>query len=449
MSSPEQDADSTAVNERSITRNESMAMLGASVLSAASAFISTVVARRFIPADDVTEFMVFWSLLFGVYGVIGGIASEATRAVGAAFLNRHGREDAGSVKAVSPRGARPAVVALAIGAVVAVLIVGTAPLWSDKFLSSHTGLAVIAVAVATVLYSVQVAMSGAASGMHKWYLVATINGGEATWRFIAVVIVGLIAGSLWGVEAAVASPALLWVILVLCSPHAREAFVARGDVPAKQLTINTLIAMGSAAASAALTTGFPLMMKVTEHVEKGTHPEMVLGALIFAISITRSPIMIPLQAFQGVAISLFLKQSHRPVAAMAKPVGALLGVGLLGGVAAYLLGPWLFILITGPRPEEVAAYTEASQGWVLGLLTFASAVMALLVLSGTAVLAMNLHKTYILGWIVAAVVSLMLVLLPLPLIPRAIISLFVGPLLGFATHMAGLVLDAKKRGISK
>lgn len=444
MSASEPTASQVETGEKDITRNESMTLLGASVVAAASAFISTVVAKRFIPVEDVTEFMVFWSLLFGVYGVLAGIASEATRAVGAAFLSRGDTSASYAVAAAKSGGARPALVALAIGAVVALLLVASAPFWAAHFLSSHTGLAVVTVAVATVLYSVQVAMSGSASGMRQWYLVAAINGGEATWRFIAVVVVGLIAGSLWGLEAAVVSPALLWVVLVLCSPHARKAFSARGDVSARRLTINTLIAMGSAAATAVLTTGFPLMMKATEHVEKGTHPEMVLGALIFAISITRSPIMIPLQAFQGVAISLFLKQSHRPVAALAKPVAALLGVGLLGGVAAYLLGPWLFEWLTGPRPEEVAAYGEVGQGWVLGLLTFASAMMAILVLSGTAVLAMNMHRTYIVGWVLAAALSLVLLLLPMALIPRVIIALFAGPLLGFAVHLMGLSRNARQ-----
>ncbi len=430
----------SSAEARSITRGESMGILGASVLSAASAFIATLVAKRLLPSADVTEFMIFWSLLFGVYGIIGGIASETTRAVGAAALGRgRGQDDAATA------GARPALVALGIGAVVALLLLATAPFWAARFLNQHIELTMVSVAVAVVLYSVQVAMSGSAAGLHKWYLVATINGGEAIWRFVAMLVVGLLAGSLWGLQAAAVSPALLWVVLVASSRHARQVFAARGDVGAKKLVVNTLIAMGSAAASAALTTGFPLMMAATENVAKGSRADMVLGALVLAISITRSPIMIPLQAFQGVAISLFLKQSHRPVAAMAKPVGALLGVGVIGGIAAYLIGPWLFLLLYAPKPEEASAYGEVAQGWVLGLLTFASAIMALLVLSGTAVLAMNLHKAYILGWVVAAVVALLLLFLPLPLIPRSIVALFVGPLLGFTTHMAGLVLNARSR----
>lgn len=425
---------------KSITRKESSAILIASVIAAASAFISTVVARQFLDSADVTEFLVFWSLLFGIYGVIGGIASEATRSVGAVYLAHGPHSNKNS------QMARPAVIALGIGIVAAAVVVGTSPLWAYRHVHGNIGIVLATIATATILYSVQVAMSGSASGMRKWYLVATINGGEATWRFIAVLIVGALAGSLWGLEAAVVSPALLWIVLTLCSTHSREVFLARGDVRTRQLVTNTFVAMGSAAASAALTTGFPVLMAGLENADKGSHADKVLGALIFAISITRSPIMIPLQAFQGVAISLFLKQSHRPVAAMAKPVAALLGIGAVGGLAAYFIGPWLFLLLTHPRPDEVAAYTEASQGLVLGLLTFASAIMALLVLSGTAVLAMNLHKTYILGWVIAAAVALGLLYLPLPLIARAIIALFMGPLAGFATHMGILIADAKGRG---
>lgn len=418
-----------------ISRNQSLAMLGASGVAALSAFAATVIAQRLLPASDVTEFLLFWSLLFGIYGVIGGIASESTRAVGAAQLTGPG--------GAGQRGARPTLVALAIGLAVALLVGISSPLWAPEVLTQNAVSAVASIAAATVLYAVQVAMTGTASGTHRWYLVAGINGGEALWRLAVMALVGLVAGSLWGLELAVVSPALLWVVLLALSADARAAFGARGDIGAGQLTRNILFAMGSAAASAVLTVGFPLMMSVTEDASPGSYEDLLLGGLVLAISITRSPIMIPLQAFQGVAIAHFLKQRHRPVKAMATPVAALLGVGLVGAVAAYLIGPWLFLEIYEPKPEQVEAYGAVAQGWVLGLLTFASAIMALLVLSGTAVLAMNLHRFYIAGWVVAAVFSLLLLCVPLELTTRVLISLFVGPAAGFATHMAGLVLKAR------
>ncbi|MFW0109414.1 hypothetical protein ACN081_01640 [Rothia sp. P13129] len=416
----------------SITRKESSAILGASVLSALSAFLATVIAKHALPSADVPEFLVFWALLFGIYGIIGGIASEATRAVGAAQLN----------PPATP-GARPAVIALGIGLGIAIIVTATSGIWIHYFLSQDPQFTLVAIALATVLYAVQVALSGNAAGEKKWYLMATINGGEATWRFVSMLVVGLLAGYLWGLEAAVISPALLWIVLAICSSHARSALGARGDVPAKTLTINTLIAMGSAGASAALTTGFPLMMKATEGASSGTHSDMVLGALILAISITRSPIMIPLQAFQGVAISLFIKHQDRPLQAIVRPAGALLGVGAIGAIAAYLIGPFLFLAIYHPKPEETVAYQEVAQGHILALLTFASAIMALLVLSGTLVLATNLHRIYILGWVGAACISLGLLFLPLPLMVRVLISLFVGPLSGFSIHLIGAWLNAR------
>ena len=72
--------------------------------------------------------------------------------------------------------------------------------------------------------------------------------------------------------------------------------------------------------------------------------------------------------------------------------------------------------------------------------------MALLVLSGTAVIALGAHRLYIAGWIVGAMVATgLLFVLPMDLIPRAITALYLGPLLGFATHLAGMVLLASER----
>lgn len=436
--------------ERTITKKESTSILLASVLAAASAFIATVIVQRVLGGTAVAEFMLFWALLFGVYGVIAGITSEATRAVGAQRL-REIAQDAASGENLSgsvstgPAGARPTYVAMGIGAVIGALLVVTSPLWIHEFIRNDATSVAVAIGVATFLYAVQVAMSGNAAGLNSWYLMAAITSGEALWRLVAMVAVGVVTGSLWGLEAAAISPALLWLVIVLCSRKGREAFNARADVPAKKLTGNILLAMGSSAASAALTVGFPLMMQASGDEKNDAYLKMMMGALILAVSITRTPIMLPLQAFQGVAISMFLKQAHRPLAALLKPAGALLGIGAIGGVLAFLIGPWLFLLIYAPKPEQTQAYHEVAQGWTLGALTFASAFMALLVLTGTAVLALNLHKVYVAGWVIGAAVSLTLLFLPMDLVPRVLIALYGGPICGTAVHLAGMVARVRGR----
>lgn len=422
--------------ERGITRWESLTILLASLTAALSAFAATVIAQRSLSAEQNTEFLLFWSLLFGIFGVIAGIQQETTRAVGAARLlsSQDGRRP----------GARVLPVSLGLGVVIAALVALSSAEWADDQIPSTGGAGVALIVVGAILYAAHSAMSGAAAGQEKWFLFASLGGGEAAWRLLALLLVALTVGGLLGLEAAVVSASLLWVVLVLVLPQAREIAGSRADVGGKKYLQNVLFAMGSSAASAVLTVAFPTLLSWSQ----GENPEPVetatLGFLILAVSITRSPIMIPLQAFQGVAISAFLKQRHRPVAAMSKPAGALLGVGVVGAGAAWLIGPWLFSLIYERKDDAATAYDAVNQGWVLGGLTFASALMALLVLSGTAVIALNAHRLYIAGWVVGAVVTTtLLFVLPLDLIERAMVALYIGPLLGFLTHLAGMVAVAR------
>lgn len=419
-----------------VTRKESLAILGASVMAAASALLATVIAKQVLTGTEVTEFLVFWSLLFGAFGIIAGMQQEVTRAVGATRLPGYNP---------AQPGVRVMGVVAGIGAVVALLVAVTSPLWAPSRVPTSTPAVVALISAGLFLYAFHAAMSGASAGRGRWYQFATYGGGEALWRLLAMAAVGFTAGSLLGLEIAVVSTVLLWCLMMVCSADVRRTFATRADVGARKLTGNMLFAMGSSAASAVLMMGFPAIMTQTE-TDASAHTLMVMAALILAISITRSPIMIPLQAFQGVAVAAFLKQQHRPLAAMAKPAAALLGVGAVGGVLAALVGPWLFLLIYPPRADEVAAYGEVATPWVLGLLTFGSAIMALLVLSGTVVIALGAHRLYITGWVVAAALAVVLVyLLPLPLIPRVIVSLYAAPAIGFAVHLAGMVAIARTR----
>ena len=183
-----------------------------------------------------------------------------------------------------------------------------------------------------------------------------------------------------------------------------------------------------------MVTGFPVLVKATTGTPATAQEQLLLGAVLIGINLTRAPIMIPLQMFQGVAVSAFLKQRNHPMKALFKPTIALLGVGIVGAIAAYLIGPFLFDLL-------YYDYRETLSGAVLGALTFASAFMAVVVLTGTAALATSKHRLYLGGWVATVAVSVAMLLLPLPLEGRVILALIAGPLCGALIHIAGLVLS--------
>ncbi len=436
------DARDTAETQPSgtVNRYQSLALLGSSVLAAASTLVVTMIAQRALTGSELTEFLLFWSALFTVTGIITGLQPEITRAVGTA--RTHAAADGvASDGTPAPQGARVVTVAAALGAVAGAMVLGSSPLWAGQQIPHSAAVGVTVMAVGVFLYSLQATISGVAAGEDRWYLFATVGGLESAGRLLLMLAVALLIPSLAGLEVVTVIPMGLWLILALVTFSGRRLWVARADVPAGRLMVNILWSFLSSAAAAMLMMGFPNVLKASGAAES---EPVVLGTLILAISITRSPIMIPLQAFQGVAVSAFLKQRHRPVAAFIKPAAAVVAVGAVGALAAYLVGPLLFRLIYPPAAGTESAYEAAASGLSLGALVFASALLALMTLSGNMALAVNQHRIYLAGWVVAAVVTLGLAfLLPAPLVPRAVVALAVGPVCGFVVHMVGVSMASR------
>lgn len=441
-----------AQSSGTVTRYQSLALLGSSLLAAVSTLVVTMIAQRALNGSELTEFLLFWAALFTVTGIITGIQPEITRAVGTArtravadraLANRAASGGVASAEGSAPQGARVVTVTAALGAIAGALVLVSSPLWAGQQIPHSAAVGVTVMALGVFLYALQATMSGVTAGEDRWYLFAAVGGLESAGRLTLMFVAALMIPSLAGLEAATVVPMGLWLILALVTVSGRRLWVARADVPARRLTTNILWSFLSSAAAAVLMMGFPNVLKASGAAES---EPVVLGTLILAISITRSPIMIPLQAFQGVAVSAFLKQRHRPVAAFIKPAAAVVAVGAVGALAAYLLGPLLFRLIYPPAAGAESAYEAAASGITLGALVFASALLALMTLSGNMALAVNQHRIYLAGWVVAAAVTLSLAfLIPAPLVPRAIVALAVGPVCGFVVHMVGVSVTAPKR----
>lgn len=435
-----------AQSSGTVTRYQSLALLGSSLLAAVSTLVVTMIAQRALNGSELTEFLLFWAALFTVTGIITGIQPEITRAVGTArtraVADRALANRAASVEGSAPQGARVVTVTAALGAIAGALVLVSSPLWAGQQIPHSAAVGVTVMAVGVFLYALQATMSGVTAGEDRWYLFAAVGGLESAGRLILMLAAALMIPSLAGLEVATVVPMGLWLILAFVTVSGRRLWAARADVPARRLSTNILWSFLSSAAAAVLMMGFPNVLKASGAAES---EPVVLGTLILAISITRSPIMIPLQAFQGVAVSAFLKQRHRPVAAFIKPAAAVVAVGAVGALAAYLVGPLLFRLIYPPAAGAESAYKAAASGITLGALVFASALLALMTLSGNMALAVNQHRIYLAGWVVAAAVTLSLAfLVPAPLVPRAIVALAVGPVCGFVAHMVGVSVTASK-----
>lgn len=387
----------------------------ASIVAAASGMLIMVVAARVLSPADNARFLVFWSLLFFFFGALGGLQSEVTRAV--------------HVARTSPDVVRPGVRVLPMGLLIGVGLAAaiglTSPWWARAVLGPEPQLLVAVTAVAVLAFAGHSTVAGSLAGRGHWTGYSRLVGAEAVVRLLLVGAVAVVGADVVGLAAATAAAAATWLLLSL-TPQVRTTWRQRAGVDGRVFLSTSAQAMVGAASSAALVVGYAVLLRVT--TPTGT-AELATGlaTVLLTVQVTRAPLLIPLNAYQGVAITHFLDhrdEGSRPLLRMAAVIGA---VGLVAAGAAALVGPWLIPVVFG------AAYQVTPV--LVGALTLAAALMALLTLTGAAALALGRHRAYATGWFLATLGAAAVLMVPGPLEARAVASLATGPLVGVLVHV--------------
>ena len=387
----------------------------AAVVVALAGYLVILVAAHTLTKAENADFLSYWGLLFFCSGVMAGIQSEATRAVHTSRMAPDERRRT-SVLAVG----------LGLGAAVAVLVLATAPLWESAVLGSDPDPTILLalVAIGTVGFAGHNAVIGTLAGNGRWTAFSWLLGGEAMARLALTLVAAVITlvRPQVGLPAAAALAALTWVV-VLTWPGARAVRAAartRVAGTAGGLVRRMAPAMIGAASSATLLVGFPIMLRLTTE-----GPEYALAApLLLAVQLTRAPLMVPLGAFQGVAITHVLDHG---AAALTRIGAIIVGIGAVGAAAAWAVGPWVMLIFgSGYRVP----------GAVLAGLTAGAATLALLTLSGAMTIALGRHRLFAVGWFLAAAVTVVLLVVgPDDVATRAVLALAVGPLVGVVCHL--------------
>jgi len=179
-----------------------------------------------------------------------------------------------------------------------------------------------------------------------------------------------------------------------------------------------------------LVVGFPTLMRIT--VDAATWKTS--APLVLAIMLTRAGLLMPIQAFAGAVVSYFLDPARPRAASLVRlsVVVAAASVVLAGLVG--LVGPWALGLL---RSDYVLG------GWLLAALTLAAGVMGLLVVFGSAALALGRHVAYAAGWLTAAAVAWVTLavawhLLGLGLDVASVAALVLGPAAGIVVHVVAV-----------
>ena len=388
----------------------------ATIFAAASGFVVMWIASWALDAEHgYNSFLAYWGLFFACTGLIDGITQETTRAVAAS-------------RETDVRGsANPWKLGAAVGAAVAAVVLLAGLVAMGRIVPTHPGTATGLLAFGLLSYAFQAVLSGILSGSGLWNRYAALVALDSGVRLVLAVVVWALGGGLVEFLAITVVGALSWAVILALAPVRVQL-----DVDRRAFARRVGSAMVASGASAALITGFPTAASAAFPAAAAGTAGATVAAINNAVMLTRAPVLVPLQRFQSALVVRFVERRGSVYKALAAPVGAILGVGLIGFAAAWLIGPW--ILRVAYKPELFVG------GLTLGLLTFASAFMGMLMITGVAVLALERHAFYVAGWLAATATAFaVLFLAPWGVATTVVAALFAGPIVGALVHLAGLV----------
>jgi O-antigen/teichoic acid export membrane protein len=390
----------------------------ATAITALCGYAILYLAARDLEPAGFSVFAVFWGAFGLVTGAANGLLQEATREVRSIRF-------AATVPPQGPR-TRPMRVAATIGVVAALVIAGSSPLWGAHVFVESQALSIGLLSVGLAGFCLHATLLGMLAGIDRWTEYGALMVTDAGIRVGVAAATFVLGWGLGGYLWATVAGAGAWLILLLTAPAAR---IAARQVTAVD-TVTFLRGAGhsiaAAGASAILVMGFPVLLAATSAGDLGATG----GVVILAVTLTRAPLLVPLTAMQGNLIAHFVDQRSARLRALLTPAALVAGLGAVGVLAAGLIGPWLLKVAFG---EDYRA-----GGALLAWLTAAAVAIAMLTLTGAAAVAAALHRAYALGWIIATVTAVGLLLLPLELQTRTVAALLCGPLVGIAVHLAAL-----------
>lgn len=382
-------------------------------------YVIQVAAPRLLDDASYVAFSVMWSTVYLCVAAMSGVQQEVARA------SRPSTDHTpNTVLRRFTLSAIAVILAVAV-AVAAWLAATTLPL---RFLPLAAVLS-----IAFVGYLVNAVLSGVLYGVQLWRGVALITSLDAIVRVVLLTVAfALGADPLW-LGLGIALPfglsfVLAWLVV-------RRGVVGRFalDVGFGALSRNVLSTVGAAACSGVMISGLPLLIGATS----SSIPAATMGALLMAINLTRAPIVVPVVAMQSYLISAVFRDRD---SVSPRRLFGLLGTALIVMAAlsagAYALGPWLIDLISAGSFRIDAP--------VISVVVFSAGLVALLCVTGPALVARGGHIANVAGWALAASSTVACLALPVDFTARALIGLTVPAVVGLIAHIVALLSRAPR-----
>lgn len=392
-------------------------MLAGTVLTGVAGYLALWLTARTVGAAEYAPFGVFWSALFLVVGVLFGLQQEATRVVVSADAT-----DAEPARRPSSLW----IFAAVAGLLVVVVLLATAVLWAPAALGAEAVLAV-QVAVGSGLSAIVAVASGMLAGRQRWRVLGIVIAADGLLRLGCVGLVLAISPEPGPLAWAVVAPYVLVVGGLFAIGGRRFIRDGRIGLPYRRLAANAAQTVVAASATAVLINGFPLVLSL---VARDLEPAL-LGALIFAITLTRAPLLVPLMALQSYLVTAFTLRRVEERGLLVRWLAIVSAGAVVIAAIVWLAGEWALDVFVGPDFALPAV--------LLAALVLAAGCIGALCVSGPAVLARGLHAAYAIGWVLASVATVLLLLVPGPIEVMIPVALAAGPLLGVAVHLVLLV----------
>ncbi|HEX4472918.1 MAG TPA: hypothetical protein VH085_13180 [Nocardioides sp.] len=396
--------------ESGVTTRLSAARLMLAVTAATGflGWVCLVVAGHRLGPAGYAGFSVVWGVLFGLGGAFSGLQQEVTRATY--------RAEGSDV----PVWRQAAPVALSVCALAGLVVVAVQP----AGLGSTP--AQVALVVATLAgFGSLTFVNGVLSQRDQWGWVAAVLVLDSAVRTVALVVVLTRhhAGNTMLVAAIGAGP-FAWLVL-LFSGTVRDALRAPGADPTWRFAWRAWSAIVSAASTSALIAGFPFLLAL---VHSGPL-DAEAGTLLAGLVLVRSPLLLAVFGLRPVLMRSFLGAS-RPLRQVVQLWSWCLAAMVVGGVLALLVGHPLLRLVMG------SAFRLP--GWQLAVLLVGSVGLAMLTVSGLALIATDDHLWSTLGWLSALTVTVALLALPGSAEHEILLALPLAPLAGLLVHALAL-----------
>ena len=396
----------------SLGKGSARDLLLATAIAGGVGYAVTAVAGAYLGHEKYLVFASFWSALYLVVGALAGVQHEASRASRPFTESQH-------------RGTTVRDLTASLALLTAIALGSTAPWWSQAVFAQEGRALALPLIVGAVGYVVIAVLSGVLGGLRSWRIIASITVADALVRVttfsLAIAMGANVSTIIWIVSLPFAAVAVLSTTLL--SSTIRGRYVIEDTL--SQLAWNTVRTVGSGAAMGVLITGFPAMLAATTSA-----PDQLTSSAMFVANLVRSPIIVIAMSLQVFMVQK-LRDSSQPKAILTKVGVALVTLGVVATTLGALLGPTVL--------EAVFGGEYSLNSTLFAILIASSVPTGALFFSGAGLLAANRHGAYVLGWAVAAALSVAALLVFRDEFQSALIAATVAaPTIGLAIHACGL-----------